>query len=136
MKKSIKQILLLSVLVFTFYCLFVQPELLGISLSKKLNFPLGSLVSWSGIVAYTLLLHLFIKLPTKYKLLKVDKVLRYFLIGMALFWLPMSYFISGNLAFAFQNKPIAFNIWIGYTLVILFFPLILLVLKLFNRAEK
>ncbi|AHW62111.1 hypothetical protein SAMN05444285_1054 [Draconibacterium orientale] len=136
MKNKARLILLLSILGITFYCLFVQPELLGVRISKSLNFPLGSLISWLGIVAYTLLLHLFIKLPTKSILLKVDKVLRYFHIGMALFWLPMSYFISGNLAFAFQNKPIAFIIWIGYTLVILFFPLILLVLKLFNRAEK
>ncbi|WP_372648275.1 hypothetical protein [Draconibacterium sp.] len=135
MKKSIKHILLLSVLVFTFYCLFVHPELLGISLSKKLNFPLGSLISWSGIVAYTLLLHLFIKRPSKSTLSKVGKQLRFLHLGLALCWLPVSYFISGNLAFAFQNKPIAFKLWIGYTLVILLFPLLLILLNRFGKSE-
>ncbi|WP_319480157.1 hypothetical protein [uncultured Draconibacterium sp.] len=136
MKIRTKLILLLSVLAFTFYCLFIQPELLGVSISEKLNLPLGSLISWSGIVAYTLFLHLFIKLPTTSILLKVSKLLRYFHLGLALFWLPVSYFISGNLAFAFQNKPIAFKLWVGYTLVILLFPLILFLLKLFNKTEK
>ncbi len=135
MNKSTKLILLLSVLAFTFYCLFIQPELLGISISEKLNFPLGSLISWSGIVAYTLTLHLFIKLPTKTILLKISKLLRYFHIGLTLFWLPVSYFISGNLAFAFQNKPIAFKLWIGYTLVLLLFPLLLILVNRFGKSE-
>ncbi|WP_163326084.1 hypothetical protein [Draconibacterium mangrovi] len=136
MKKSTKLILLVSVLGVTLYCLFVQPELLGINLSKKLNFPLGSLISWSGIVAYVLLFHLSIKLPTKSIFSKVGKQLRYLHLGLALFWLPVSYFISGNLAFAFQNKPIAFKLWIGYTLVILLFPLFLILLNRFGKSEK
>ncbi|WP_297093566.1 hypothetical protein [uncultured Draconibacterium sp.] len=136
MNRRIKLILLISVLAFTFYCLFIQPELLAVSISEKLNFPWGSLVIWFGILAYTLLFQLIIKMPTKYILLKVDKLLRSLELGLALLWLPVSYFISGNLAFAFLNKPIAFKLWIAYTLVILLLPFLLLLLKLFGKSEK
>lgn len=136
MNNKAKLILLLSILGLNFYCLFVQPELLGVSISNSLNFPFGSLISWFGIVAYTLLLHLFIEISTKYILSQVGKRLMNFHLGLALFWLPVSYFISGNLAFAFQNKPIAFKLWIGYTLAILLFPLPLFLLKRFGKAEK
>lgn len=136
MNRTTKLILLLSVLGVTFYCLFVQPELLGIGISQKLNFPLGSLISWIGIVAYTLLVHLLIKFSKKSLLSQVSKLLKHFHLMLALFWLPVSYFISGNLAFAFQNKPIAFKLWIGYTLVILLFPLLFVVLNCFGKSEK
>ena len=136
MNRRTKLVLLVSVLAFTFYCLFVQPELLGVSISKTLNFPLGSLISWSGIIAYTLFVQLIIKPPTKSKLSQVSLWLRKFYIVLALLWLPISYSISGNLAFAFQNRPIAFKLWIGYTLVILLFPLLLFLLKLFGKTEK
>ncbi len=136
MTKRTKIIVLLVILGFTFYCLFVQPELLGISISKSLNFPLGSLISWGGVVSFVLISHLIIIIPTESKLYKIYKILKGVHVCLSLVWLPVSYALSGNLAFTFQNKENLYNIWIYYTLVILLFPIILILLKVFNKSRK
>ncbi|QIA08586.1 hypothetical protein [Draconibacterium halophilum] len=133
MKKKAKLIILLSILGLAFYCLFVQPELLGINISKSLNFPLGSLIAWLGIVAYVIFFQLIMVPLSKSDLFRIEKVIRSSQFTLALLWLPVSLALSGNMAFTFQNAPHAFKFWVIYTLVILVLPLVLFILKLFGK---
>ncbi|WP_321374344.1 hypothetical protein [uncultured Draconibacterium sp.] len=136
MKNRIKLIIILAFLVATFYCLFIQPELLSINISKSLNFPLGSLIVWTGVISYAILAQFFLSSSSKSKLFIVGQVMRRIHFGLAMLWLPVSYALSGNLAFVFKNKQNAYEIWKYYTLLILLIPVILLLIKLVYKSKK
>ncbi len=135
-RKRIKFIILLSILVFTFYSLFVEPEILSLQLSKTYNIPLGSFISWSAIVTYTLLIHNFISNSTKSLLSKIITISSRVNLIIALMWLPVTFGLSGNLAFNFQNKPLAYKIWIGYTLLLIIIPILILLLNSIGKKLK
>lgn len=124
-----KIIVLLIILCFSLYFLFLKTEVLGLNLFGAEYFPVGSVIAWICILAYNLLLQIFLKRNTSLNLYKVYKfVLRFQLLSVCL-WLPMSYVLSGNWSFTFRNRPFAFYAWLVYTLSLILIPLLLLFIK-------
>jgi hypothetical protein len=63
--KTVKWLVLRVVLAAIIFLLIFQPEILGISLSRNHPFPIGTVISWIGIVTLSLLFYLFFPLNTK-----------------------------------------------------------------------
>lgn len=141
MRKKITLIIALIVWLVAFIIFYVVfPGLLTKSLSADIQFPLGTIISWSLLAVYAVILYSLVSNnPDK----KSHTIARKILSGniiLAISWGLISFFLSGNWAFAFQNSKQNFKIWIGITSLILFLPLViyfvLAIYRLFTRLIR
>ncbi len=81
-------------------------SLLTLALDKSNSIPLGTFITWAGMISLPMSIYWGIKefrKPTS----KLNTFLSMFLktvIIMAVLWVPISYLLSGNLSFSFSEK--------------------------------
>lgn len=141
MRKKIILIIALIVWLVTFIIFYVVfPDLLTKSLSADIQFPLGTIISWSLLAAYAFILRSLVSNNPDKKSHAIARKILFGNIILAISWGLISFFLSGNWAFAFQNSRQNFNIWIGITSLILLLPLVvffvLAVYRLFARIVR
>ena len=140
----------INILVFSIslYLLLNSSTILSTSISKTINIPIGSFLTWLGIISLpSLLLCSFKKLyqpKTSFQNIfsKIFKVLILF----AILWLPFCYYLAGNIAFNFSNTSnfqggqTAMKIFWNYTYSIvtltLSVTLLYLFLSIFIKRKK
>ena len=97
---------LLTVLVSS-YLLISGSQLLTLPLDSNDTIPLGSFITWAGMMSLPLSLYFAshkLRDPTKTIHRFLSVVLK-LLIGLGVLWLPISYALAGNLAFNFTESP-------------------------------
>ena len=81
--------------------------LLTLGLDKADSIPLGTFITWAGMIAFPLTIYWSAKelrRPTNrwnsilVNLLKI-------IIGLGILWVPIAYLLAGNIAFNFSNQP-------------------------------
>jgi len=90
----------------TIILLVTGSSLLVIYLDDKKTIPLGSLITWAGMVSLPLTIFFGIREMRK-PTTKLHKILAYLLkmiIILAIFWAPISYLLAGNFSFSFSEK--------------------------------
>lgn len=96
----------LAIMLFTIVLLVTGSSILTIALDKHDSIPLGTFITWAGIISLPLTIYWGIKefrKPTRpfYKYLAV--ALKSIMI-LAVLWVPISYLLSGNISFSFAEK--------------------------------
>ena len=95
-------ILTLSVIIL----LVTGSSLLTMSLSSDQSIPLGTFITWAGMVSLPLTIYWSVnelRKPTK----KINRIISAFLkiiIAFGILWVPIAYLLSGNLSFTFSEK--------------------------------
>jgi len=128
--------------------LITGSSVLNVNLAKQSSIPLGTFITWAGMVSFPLSLYWGIK-----RLRKPNGLLTRFLssllkiiIVMGILWVPISYLLAGNLSFSFSEKDtfqggqtamrwfwrLTYNIAAGTILVFLIYWISLL----FNKSKK
>ena len=108
MKKSkIFFYLSLAVFFFSLYLLVSASSLLTYSMGPEDTVPLGSFITWAGLIALPMSLYwgsVKFRMPegTFYKVLSSTLKIT---ILLALLWLPISYGMAGNMNFNFGQSP-------------------------------
>lgn len=141
MRRKIFLIIASIVWVLAFIIFYVvYPDLLTKALSPRTQFPLGTIIFWSLLTVYAVILRSLAPNNPDKKSHSIAKKILSVNIILAISWGLISFFLSGNWAFAFQNSKQNFKIWIGITSLILFLPLliyiVLAVYKLFDRIIR
>jgi hypothetical protein len=112
-----KKISSFALLIFFFTCLYIlffKADWLVIILIQNPLFPLGSLISWLTIIIFALFVYTFLPSYIDITNGKVLKISAKIVVLLAVFWGPLSYFLSGNWTWSFQNK-LNFFVWIIFT---------------------
>ena len=104
-----RKIWFLSSLIVTFFTitlLVTGSSLLMIALDDDNSIPLGTFITWAGMIALPLSIYWGIK-----ELRKPSSKLNRFLSGLlkiiiilGILWVPISYLLAGNLSFSFSEK--------------------------------
>lgn len=134
----------LLICIITIILLVKGSSLLTTSLDEDNYIPLGTFITWAGLIS----LHLSIfwgikKLRTPegelYSylsiILKISSIL-------AVFWLPICYLLAGNISFTFSEKEtfqggqLAMKMFWGLSYVLAIIPIIILNIHLIYRAMK
>jgi len=91
---------------FTITLLVTGSSLLMIALDDDHSIPLGTFITWAGMIALPLSIYWGIK-----ELRKPSSKLNRFLSGLlkiiiilGILWVPISYLLAGNLSFSFSEK--------------------------------
>lgn len=126
----------LVVVVISMYLIFAQPEILGHLVFENIQIPAGTLISWLGLFAYSLLSYFLFHSKKKSSFEKVSKDILLSNVTLAACWGFISALLAGNWAFAFQNSPLLFKVWIGITLIIILIPLIVWLVFLVSGIIK
>lgn len=136
--KQYNKYILTALLLVTGSILLFKSEWLGLSLFDSLSFPLGTIISWFTLILFSLVVYQFACLKRINKFEKYLKILLRVCVIISLFWGVVSFLLSGNWAFNFRNEG-SFYIWIFYTGVIVFVPILVLLYNsihfLFNREK-
>ena len=120
-------IALLIFLVSTFL-LVTGSEWLLVELIKSPSIPLGSISTALGIIALHVLVYTVIQRLTVVKIWEsVFLGILFFSFVLAIGWLPLGRFLSGNWSNSFFNQPVHSMIFWNYTYVIVGLPLFVLV---------
>ena len=96
----------LNVTFFTIISLVTGSPLLMIALDDSNSIPLGTFITWAGMIALPLSVYWGIKelrKPSK----KLNRILAGFIkiiIILGILWVPISYLLAGNLSFSFSEK--------------------------------
>lgn len=104
-----RKIWFFSSLIVTFSTIILLVKahsLMMVAMDNANSIPLGTFITWSGMIALPLSIYWGIKelrKPSK----KLNKILSGFLkiiIILGIFWVPISYLLAGNLSFSFSEK--------------------------------
>ena len=96
----------LLVAIATLVLLFTGSSLLTLSLNSANTIPLGTFITWAGIIALPMSIYWGVKelrTPTT----GINKILAICLkicIVLAILWVPIAYLLAGNLSFSFTEK--------------------------------
>ncbi|NND10655.1 MAG: hypothetical protein HKN96_05565 [Flavobacteriaceae bacterium] len=96
----------LIVLLTTIILLLTGSSLLTFALDKEDSIPLGSFITWAGLISLPLTLYWGIKElrnPTTKAYGYLAKTIK-IVILIAVLWVPISYLLAGNLSFNFSEK--------------------------------
>ena len=126
------------------FLLITGSKLLNYSLSSSLYIPLGTFITWTGLVALTMSIYLGTKRfdkkaknPTKGWSL-IFKIL----IALSISWLPVCYLLAGNISFSFSEKQtfqggqLAMEIFWGFSYFLVGAPIVLFVIYLLSAYYK
>jgi hypothetical protein len=86
--------------------LITGSSLLTMALDKKKTIPLGTFITWSGIISLPVTIYWGIKelrQPSKKRNIVLARFLKIIII-LGILWVPISYLLAGNLSFSFSNK--------------------------------
>ncbi len=100
--------LLVSVIIFglSLYLLVTGSSVLLISLSDSSNIPLGTFITWLGMIALPFIFYFSIRrfrLPQTRTEKVFSQILKLF-IALAVLWVPISYLLAGNISNTFTEK--------------------------------
>lgn len=132
---SIIVIIVVAILLLSGSEILVKPVL------KDSTIPWGTLLTWLGMVALPSAIYLGLKKIHK-PITNTESFIRIALkttIWLAILWVPISYLLSGNLAFTFSNKPgfqggqTAMKLFWYYNIYLVVYPLVLLLIYFFYR---
>ena len=117
------------------YLLITGSSLLTYTLDKDGSIPLGTFITWGGIISLPLTLYLGLK-----KLQKPIIRLHYYLsillkvtILLSFLWAPISYLLAGNISFSFTEKEtfkggqLAMEIFWNFTYLLPILSILLLI---------
>ncbi len=96
----------LTVLTISAVLLVTSSPLLTVGLDKNDTIPLGTFITWAGLISLPLSIYLGIselRNPTG----SLNKILSGMLkicIAGAILWVPVSYFLAGNISFTFAER--------------------------------
>ncbi|MEZ5104743.1 MAG: hypothetical protein R2757_09630 [Draconibacterium sp.] len=130
--KKISSIISLLVFLLGLYILFFQSGWLVISLSSKAEFPLGTLVSWGMIIAFSYFVYSVFPSDIVTKSGKRYLMLAKVFLFTGVFWGIISFLLSGNWNWSFHHMPLFF-IWTAITLLQILVPFLILVILIFKR---
>ena len=86
--------------------LITGSSVLTLSLSQKANIPLGTFITWFGIISLPLCFYYGIR-RLREPGTSVDKyfgLLLKGLMGLAILWMPICFLLAGNMSFTFTEK--------------------------------
>ena len=86
--------------------LFTGSSLLTLALDKDQTIPLGTLITWTGMISLPLTIYWGISELRKPRS-KLNQILSIFLkiiLILGILWVPISYLLAGNLSFSFSEK--------------------------------
>ena len=136
--KKVRNIVLILIFLTVLSVIIFWPGVLGISLNNRYSFPLGTLISWAGLIAFTLFFYLVFPKQRQIRMAFIFKNFLLFNFFLSLFWGIISFVFAGNWSFSFQNNSM-FVVWIILTLVIIFFPpllyLLWFMLRIFSKKS-
>jgi len=104
-----RKIWFFSSLIVTFSTIIILvtgSSLLTISLDEANSIPLGTFITWAGMIALPLSVYWGIKELRKASE-KLNRILSAFIkiiIILGILWVPISYLLAGNLSFSFSEK--------------------------------
>lgn len=96
----------LLVMSITIFLLVTGSSVLTMALDKENTIPLGTFITWIGIISLPMSIFLGIKglrRPTSSFINMLSNLLKLMLI-LAFLWLPICYFLAGNISFSFSEK--------------------------------
>jgi hypothetical protein len=96
----------LVVLILTIILLVSGSSILTIPLDKNNSIPLGTFITWAGIISFPTAVYTGIK-DLRSPLGAFYKYLSYILKGLlilAILWVPICYLLAGNISFSFAEK--------------------------------
>lgn len=117
-------VVLISVIVLLALIFVFKTEWLTVAIGD--NFPVGTLVSWLSAIIYAAVMIVIFSCDESDKLKKLLLRVLKFNLFLAAVWGFISFLLAGNWAFSF-NHPKLFSVWIVYTLLIFFLPIIVFV---------
>lgn len=124
-----RQIITLSLLFFgCMMLLLFGGEILEQPVRLFFGFPVGNIISWFGLLSLSLLT----KAGPKTSL---TRSLSDILITAALSWLPLGYYVTGNVEFTFSGSSLGWELWISYSLLIGVSSLILSITGILKRTD-
>ena len=97
----------LVVFIIAIGLLVTGSSILTIALDSEGKIPLGNLITWAGMIALPLAVYWgsnSLRNPQGRWPLILSILLKIALV-MALLWVPISFFLSGNFNFSFSNRP-------------------------------
>lgn len=105
-KTNIGFYLSLLIIVIVFFLLYSGSSILNVALDSNNSIPLGTFITWVGIISVPVAIILGV---SKFRNPEgqIYKLLVMFLkimIVLSIMWVPVSYFLSGNLGFNFTGK--------------------------------
>jgi hypothetical protein len=146
MSKS--KILFFIFIIITFFSVFLLvtgSSLLTKALDQNNTIPLGTFITWLGIISLPLTLYFGIKdLRYPYNLLlKILASLLKIILILAVAWVPISYLLAGNISFSFSEKEtfqggqlamkifwtLSYGIAIGVVIILFIYWIFLLIRK-------
>lgn len=132
--KAIKSILPVILILAIVVIFLFRPEILTAPLYENNSMPLGTMISWFGIVAVAWISYLI--RPMKKRLLSpFSRNVLYLNFFAAVFWGFISYLLAGNWQFKFLVQ-LNFYLWILYTAAIFIIPVIVYTIWLIKRNKK
>lgn len=117
------------------YILFFQAEWLGIIIVNNPPVPLGTFISWAMIFLFSLFMVQNIALTHDVLFERILKIVLKANLIMAVLWGFVSFFLSGNWTFNFQNMT-CFKIWVIYTSVIFLLPAGVVLARQIRKIRK
>lgn len=141
MKRKTLLFCTLSVLLTSLFFLVTGSSILNYSLNKENSLPLGTFITWFGIISLPLSIYLGVsefRNPTK-KMTKAFANLLKIVLILSVFWIGISYLLAGNLSFSFSEKStfqggqLAMSIFWKTTYSLAITPIFLLIIYLFSK---
>ena len=105
-KRRIWFMLSTTILIIAAVLLITGSSILGISLSDTSNVPLGTFITWLGIIALPLTIYFGIE-KLRNPVSQKDKYVALLWRGiffLSIIWLPICYLLAGNISFSFSEK--------------------------------
>ena len=97
---------LLSLLLIVILLLVTGSDILLIEIGKGSSIPLGTFITWIGMIAFPCAIYFGsnrLREPKSRFYFFLSVILKG-LIVVAIMWVPVSYFLAGNIAFTFSEK--------------------------------
>ena len=134
--KSFRFIIPLIVFLGCIYLFAFQPQILLVSVFEGKSIPLGTLVSWLGLIAFVYFFYLILPFNVNNSIEKILKRILVLGVYLSLFWGIVSYFLLGNWGFNFDNSTYSM-VWIVLTcsivLIPVFLTIVFVLLRLFRK---
>ena len=134
----------LLICIATIILLITGSSLLTTPLDKNDTIPLGTFITWAGLISMPLSIYCGIK-----KLRKPEIRLYFYLSAvlkvtgiLAVFWVPICYLLAGNISFTFTEKEtfqggqLAMKWFWGFTYSIVIVPIVIFIIHLVSRTIK
>lgn len=114
----------------------LKPEILGISIFPSFSFPLGTIISWLGIIVLSSFFYLVFPSTQKTAFVAVLKNILKINVLLGFFWGLISFVLAGNWTFQFTNKQANFLFWMIITASIVLLPVFIFIIWFVQKIRK